>query len=158
MAGRLMAEGALLAEMISPSPFVPLPLTQWHDDAYLYNLLKPRIVGDLQQFMDAQGPLDELSAAYYAASLALAIRHLHEMHVACRHLSPEAVALDAAGGVQVRQEHKIPNTDTHPASLGTTPPTLTLCSPSRVPAKPAPTRFLLQGTRNSQSFHSHRHN
>lgn len=101
MTGRLMAEGALLAEVVAPSPFVPLALSQWHDEAHLYTLFKPKLAGDLQQLIDAEGPLDEPTACFYAASLALAIRHLHEAHVACRHLSPEAVALDANGGVQL---------------------------------------------------------
>lgn len=101
MASRLMAEATLLQEVPTPSPFVPIALTHWHDETHLYSLFKERIVGDLQQLLDIEGVLDEASACFYGASVALALEHLHAVGIVSRNLSPDALALDANGRLQL---------------------------------------------------------
>ena len=102
MAPRLVAEAALLAELGAASPFVPLALGQWHDATHLYSLFKLRVVADLQQLLDAEGPLTEAEACFYGASVALGLAHLHATErLALRSLAPDALALDEQGRVVI---------------------------------------------------------
>ena len=125
MAERVMSEAALLAGIATASPFVPLALTHFQDESHLFAVFKVRAVSDLQTLLDAAGhsirqellalasslthstdspsigQLDEDSARFCGAGALLGLLHLHNEGIIYRNLSPDALALDARGYLQL---------------------------------------------------------
>ena len=57
--------------------------------------------GDLFSLMDGQGVFDEPQSAFYAASVTLALQHVHQRGFIYRDLKPENLLLDARGNLKL---------------------------------------------------------
>lgn len=97
---RIMTEKALLSTLATPSRFVPLALTSFVDEAYLFIVFKTRVATELDQLIE-RGPFSEKTARFYAANIILALEHLHSEGIVYRNLMPENISIDMDGYVQL---------------------------------------------------------
>lgn len=106
MQSRLRHEMQLLTSLNAHRRFVPLALTTFEDDSYIYAIYPTRVSVALNKVMESEGPFPEKLAMYYAASAILALDHLHQEAKASggivfRYLSPDAFVLDSQGYLQM---------------------------------------------------------
>ncbi|KAG7810550.1 hypothetical protein KL921_003045 [Ogataea angusta] len=93
---RTFSERTILASISSHQNIVKL-FYALHDDQKLYLILEYIPGGELFQHLAQRRFLDEKSASFYVAQMALALRHLHEMGAVYRDLKPENCLLDKDG-------------------------------------------------------------
>ncbi|KAG7719826.1 hypothetical protein KL933_001534 [Ogataea haglerorum] len=93
---RTFSERTILASISSHQNIVKL-FYALHDDQKLYLILEYIPGGELFQHLSQRRFLDEKSASFYVAQMALALRHLHEMGAVYRDLKPENCLLDKDG-------------------------------------------------------------
>lgn len=87
---------------LSPMPFIPANLGWARDDTFLTVVINTRALCTLDNLVVSGGPLRTPAAVrYYAASVALALEHLHMCGVVYRSTNPETLLIDEDGRVQV---------------------------------------------------------
>jgi len=97
---RIMTEKALLSQLANPSRFVPLALTSFVDESYLFIVFKTRVATELDLLIE-RGPFSEANARFYAANIILALHHLHSEGIVYRNLMPENISIDVDGYIQL---------------------------------------------------------
>ena len=97
---RVMAEKELAASLVQNHRMVPLALTTLQDDNFLYTVFKARIVMDLATLIGETG-FEEKPAAFYSASVTLALEHLSDLKLVYRNLTPDSIIIDEKGYVQL---------------------------------------------------------
>lgn len=92
-------EREILAE--NDHPFIIKLVRTFKDKSYLYFLTELATGGELYNAIRTLGLLTRGQAAFYIASLFLALESLHERDIAYRDLKPENVLLDSQGFIKL---------------------------------------------------------
>lgn len=93
---RTMAERHILTK-ISNHPNIVKLFYALHDDEKVYLMLQYVPGGELFMHLSKENFLTEKTAAFYAAQMAAALKHLHDLGVVYRDLKPENCLIDAQG-------------------------------------------------------------
>ena len=88
----MLAEKAILADMVAPHPFVPLSLAHFADGSYLYTCYKLKVAMDLAQLLSSV-TFDEATAQFYVANIMCGVQHLHDNAIVYRGLRPEGICI-----------------------------------------------------------------
>jgi len=95
----LLREKRVLEEL--EHPFIVGIHATYSDDKNLFLLLGVALGGDLYRLIEKLGQVPEKIARFYAASLVLALSHIHGLEIIYRDLKPENVLLDSQGYVKL---------------------------------------------------------
>jgi serine/threonine protein kinase len=95
----LLAEKAALS--CSPHPNIIRLYAAFADAQYLYFAMELALGGELFALIEEKDTLPEAATKYYAASVTLALGHLHAHGFIYRDLKPENLLLDASGHLKV---------------------------------------------------------
>jgi len=102
MQAAVMRERQVMKALVSPMPFIPAHLGWARDDKYLTVVINTRALCTLDNLVVSGGPLTSPAAVqYYAATMALALEHLHMYGVVYRGTYPETLLLDEDGRLQL---------------------------------------------------------
>ena len=96
---QVRAEKAALS--CSPHPNVIRMYASFSDEQHLYFAMELALGGELFALIEEMDTLPEAAVRYYAASVILALTHLHDHGFIYRDLKPENVLLDSSGHLKV---------------------------------------------------------
>lgn len=91
-----------ITRSLEPGPFIPSPIKTYKDETVLAEILSsPLPLCTLESILSPLAPLDEESAAFLAASIAIGLEQLHRSGVLYRGLSLDTVAVTEGGLAQL---------------------------------------------------------
>jgi len=92
-------EMRLLAQI--DNPFVVKLFYAFKSEKHLYFIMELMCGGDMRSFLTERVVLTEVETRFYAASVVLALRHLHSLNIIYRDLKPENIMFTQNGHIKV---------------------------------------------------------
>jgi len=93
----VMQEHRIVTSLVDENDFAPPMILALETAAYLIEAFDTVAVFALHDCMADYGPFDEGTALFYAATIFLAIEHLHSRGVAYRNISSETIMINSLG-------------------------------------------------------------